>query len=229
MPKQTRAAKTTATRTPYVDALVRSMCFHEAGHIVVGHALGWTVLSVSANADKGRALFKGFHASAWGAPNKESERAGWIADLRREMTRAAAGPMASIRHQEEVKKRGYGCAAEARAYLRSWAFSLLMDFHDPLPDQSDDFRQVRRGAELIYEVQVSSLRQRGDAEGAERLEKMRVHWDETGRAEEWADSILMRYWAVVTDIAAALHRSKSGCLHRRQLLPRLAPVTRQCS
>jgi hypothetical protein len=211
----------TNKRTPYYDALARKDAHHEAGHVVVGHALGWPAVQVSV-------------IQAWLAPQlihnpllirSRTERSRCIADLRVGMAMRAAGHVAGTIHQMEVERRGFASPQEKRAYCQWWeiraSIQVDCDF-DHAHDPHNDSCRLAQNAALIclergfkYYGQFECL---PDLRTADRKSVVA----EIVRAEKRAEGILKQHWQAVCDVANAVYRSKSGVLKGKRLQDILA-------
>ncbi len=193
---------------------VRLGCFHEAGHVVVGHATGWECLWVKTH----QAYFEPVVVPLPFLATSKAERSRRVAALRRVLTTFVAGHIASTIHQFAVAERGFGSRQESRAYSGWWEFRVSNQFGIvPLDDPGSDLYQVVANAEAICLAEELD----GPRVGMKAREK-RVR-AEIVRLEEKAERILRRRWQAVEDVATALHRSKSGRLTRGQLLRLLEP------
>src|SRR5262245_59622877 len=108
------AGDASGMRTPYFEAVARLLCFHEAGHVVVGHALGWQLTRVRAGREIDRAEFVPVAIPSLYHAETKKELAKLTAELRRAMTVVAAGPVAGTIHQEELQERGFASSQESR-------------------------------------------------------------------------------------------------------------------
>src|SRR5262245_50209054 len=113
MNKAKKASKSQRTeRTPYFEAVARLHSYHEAGHVVVAHALGWPVLWAAA----GRGLNKVRFGSQGILDPLEAlndhERTERKAALRVAMTVFVAGTVAATIHQKAAEEQGFASGWE---------------------------------------------------------------------------------------------------------------------
>jgi hypothetical protein len=221
-------------RTPYFEAVARLDCFHEAGHVVVGHALGWQLIRARAGRGINQVNFEPVTVRQPYCAETEEEMLGRTAKLRRAMAILAAGHVAATIHQQEVEKRGFASPQEKRAYSTYWEIRASIQFACGFEAGStSDYYKLREGARDICLAQ----------DLANGIPVFGVYLPEQNRflpptppkdlkeralaeieaAEEKAESILKQYWPAVRDVAGALHRGKSGQLTRFRLLALLEP------
>lgn len=210
---------------------ILKMCYHEAGHVVVGHALGWQVVRVTAKEMSGRASFEPLPVPQPQFVADKAVREKFVNDLRTAMTVITAGPVAETLHQKEVERRGYSCRAESTAYERYWVPRVSMMFPNmPDEDPGSDYFQVVRDAHSVcfadvYDPILKLTPTKADMAKV-NCEVKKKRTKEVGAeiraAEQRAEAILGKHWAAVTDLALALHKTRSGRLSSRQVLARLA-------
>lgn len=200
-------------RTPYYDAKARKSAYHEAGHVVVAHSIGWPVVQVSLV--QAQLVPQGIHEPLLARSRKERSRR--IAGLRRGLSVLAAGHVAGTIHQQEVDRKGYSSPQERRAYSTWWEFRAsgqIRSDSDHIRDPHNDSCRLAQEAGRIRFVLAL------DSEGT--LDQGSV-LAEVQQAEGRAERVLKRHWQAVSDIAAALHRSKSGVLKGKRVREILAP------
>ena len=208
------------------------VCHHEAGHAVVGHALGWQLRWVAAGRGRNTAAFEPVRVKAPSQADTKRERNRCVAAQRRAMTILSAGPVAATIHQKAAEARGWRCREERRAYRKGWEYRVSVVPLNRNDDPDSDYHLVREAARKVvgHEPHPFFLATRDTQAERDRIQRDFLRdWGEDIRAEilraeARAEAILKRHWGVVADIAAALHRSKSGRLLRRHLLPRLESV-----
>ena len=207
-------------------------CYHEAGHAVVAHVLGWTFLNVQVeDAGGGKLRYDP-------VPRQEP----WLGEDRAEKTRRVellraataiytAGPVANILNQRAVAARGFANRAESRAYSNYWAIPISIRYGSTMADDdpASDYARVVSDARSICLAFKPGPRAKLNSDGIWELFPPRKSKPVTAeqvvaeivRAEKAAERLLKRHWAAVEDIAVATYRAKSGRLYRRHLLARM--------
>src|SRR5262245_38002586 len=102
--------------------------YHEAGHAIVGHYLGWNLERVRMTDKVARAEFQEVRVGLPMLTSSKKERARRIAEMRRAMTVLVAGDVAATIHQKEVERRGFTSRQEARGYETWWACRVSILF-----------------------------------------------------------------------------------------------------
>jgi hypothetical protein len=227
--------KTTERRTRYQDYKAMLVCHHEAGHVVVGHVLGWSIVwakvgrSLNGVAFKSEGLKRPFMAQT------KREKSRRIATLRRGLTIMSAGHVAATIHQQSVEEQGVSCREEARAYRLNRQARISHLFPRAVKDSESDYARIVACAEDIYEGRLCASVMfpvlnchplNFIATQAPLLEDLQDRdaaiLSEIQRAEDRAEHIIRRHWKAVCTIAHALHQSKTGQLSRGRLLQLLA-------
>jgi hypothetical protein len=198
--------------TPYFEAVARLACFHEAGHAVVGHALGWRLLRARAGRDIHQVNFEPVTVLPPCFAESKEEMLHRTTQLRAAMTVLAAGHVAATIHQQEVEKRGFASPQEKRAYGAYWEIRASIQFACGFEaGPTSDYYKLREGARDICLAQ--DLANGIPVFGVYLPEQNRFlppkppkDLDERVRAEieaaeEKAESILKRYWPAVCDVA----------------------------
>ena len=216
--------------------------YHEAGHAVVGLALGAKVRGLWINEEVVGCCelepVEHFHPeTAWEyafppgvAPWRVHSRstARWRRLLREALDFAVAGRVAGCLHDQWEL---CGCWVSP-AELRKWDDGL--DWGDErllsddvaagqqTLDRKEDLWLATQCCLGIWTSKVTSARIRG-RESEEPTLSVEHHVDEIRRAERRVEKLLKRHWQVVEDIAHKLVRCKSGRLTRGQLLKLVGP------
>lgn len=238
MPKVVRKAqeRNAAGRTPYGDYKAMLICFHEAGHIVAAHALGSKVQLATVGNSRGFAYYDTANLLPPFGVQDEAEKLRRITSIRKRIVTVAAGPVAGIIHYQSVEKRGWSCRNERRAYEHMLtvrvSFGYNLQSFQATSNPTSDYTVVQSAAEAlflsgIYPCPVllgpKPLTKKQQVKYSQAFAKHRsetIH-NEILACEKTAEDILNKNWQAVTDIATALHKSKSGKLTRKQLLRHL--------
>lgn len=218
--------------TPYFEAAAMLGCFHEAGHVVVIHDVGWHIEKVT--------IEQTIHAPVsircpfLARTNEERETS--IARTRDAMTILAAGPVAAVIHQEAVDREGKVRGQAMRAYSAWWEILAstqvecdMENSHDPANDSyrlrkaADDIcfaLELEQASHILLKAKDPNL---DPVALLNKLAKGRAKRvvTEIEQAEQRAERIIRRDWTKLSDIATTLHKNKRGVLHRKQLLPLL--------
>jgi hypothetical protein len=217
--------------TPYQNFKKVLVCNHEAGHVVVGHVLGWRLAWAKVGNDLNGVAFKreGLEPP-FSAPTKR-EKFRRISALRRALAVYSAGHVAATIHQQVVEERGFSYRDEARAYRINRQARISQVFPRKVNDVKSDYGRVVACAEDIYEGRLCASAPfpilfcsplnyiEPQAPLPEDLrDRDAAILVEIRRAEDRAERILKRHWKAVCAIACALHQSRAGHLSRGRLL-----------
>jgi hypothetical protein len=206
--------------------------YHEAGHAVAAHVLGWTFLDVQVeDAGGGKVRYDPLPRQEPWLGEDRAEKARRVELLRAATAIYAAGPAANIINQRAVERRGYANRAESRAYSNYWAIPISIRYGSTMADDDpvSDYACVVRDARSICLAFKPGPRAKLNSDGIWELfppRKSKPVTDEQVvaeivRAEKAAERLLKEHWAAVEDIATAVYKSKSGRLYRRHLLARM--------
>jgi hypothetical protein len=223
---------------PYHLFVTRQHAFHEAGHVVVGHSLGWRLIHAKVSRKDSHVRFDPPEVLSPRLALSMREQARGITDRRNRITVTSAGQLAMTRHQREVESRGYSCRQERRAYTtwRRWPLSTSYPLLQDKDPASDDSLVVYAAEEICFAqdyprgswvaAAFDNLLHRKPGEPVVEpgiTNKNERVLGEIVRGERRAERILERHWGVVSEVAAALEASPGGRLDGEELLELLAP------
>jgi hypothetical protein len=213
----------------------KTTCIHEAGHAVVGHALGWKVARVRAH----QVQFEPVTALLPFLATSKRERARRVAALRRAMSVLTAGHVAATLHQGSPRCPQEGAdtsrpASSAENPQMTWEARTSLKFRagcaDPDP-ASDDYLAVRQAEHVEFTLRLQREGRCRRGTPAEWLKLLRAEatfekekvLSQLLDAERQAERLLRRHWEAVCELAGALHRSEVGELTRGQVLGLMGP------
>ena len=221
-------------RTPYEDHKAMLVCFHEAGHVVVTHVVGFDLVWAKAGRGINRVLHEDVYAPDPSLTTHPGDQRARTELLRRVMTTIAAGHVAATIHQKAVEKAGFSCGMHSRAYQTYWELRPSWVYRS---DRQDDpasgyYKLVRAAGSIALATAFRTIRlpvvSNPTARQMERYQKAfdrrmgktyeEVVPKELAAAEHRAERIIKKHWAAVEAVALALHKSKSGHLGRARLL-----------
>jgi hypothetical protein len=221
-------------RTPYEDAKAMLECFHEAGHAVVTHAVGWELEWAKAGRGIGRVRHEEVIIPDPSFAQNRKERERRLKLLRHALTVITAGPVSATIHQSAVDNAGYSNPRERRAYSHWWNLRVSWLFPHSLDNNptSDYVRSVMTATKIADALAFDAVPMESPKSPNEQsIKKCYVKWNkaltkktlqittnEICKAEQRAERIIKKHWQAVEDISKSLHRSKLGHLSRNQLM-----------